>query len=37
MNVFVISVPNEKERKIGEFKMDLLELSYFRSENGCGK
>ena len=26
MNVFVISIPNENERKIGEFKMDLLEF-----------
>ena len=26
MNVFVISIPNEKERKICEFKMDLLEF-----------
>ena len=26
MNVFVISIPHEKERKICEFKTDLLEF-----------
>ena len=31
MNVFVNSIPNEKERKIREFKMDLLDFRiYFK-------
>ena len=42
MNLFVISIPNEQERKvIHEFKMDFKKscclhsnLSSFRSENG---
>ena len=44
MNLFVISIPNEQERKIKhEFKMDFKKscclhsnLSSFRSENGFG-